>query len=67
MARIPCWQGKMQGISPIQPLFAKFRRENVCYFSSLRENSLRSEQGIFSRPQGINSALSTGAGNLARN
>src|ERR1700677_1510675 len=28
--RIPWWQGKMQGISPIQPLFAKIYRENIC-------------------------------------
>ena len=34
-ARPPCWQGKMQGISPIQPLFAKIRHENMCEFSRL--------------------------------
>jgi hypothetical protein len=54
MARIPCWQGKMQGISAIQSLFAKIRLENRRYFSDLRANSLRREQGIISREQGIN-------------
>jgi len=34
-ARPPCWQGKMQGISPIQPLFAKIRHENMCELSRL--------------------------------
>src|SRR5271154_6449420 len=27
--RIPCWQGKMQGISAIQPFFAINRLENI--------------------------------------
>jgi len=30
MCRIPWWQGKMQGISPIQPFFTKIRLENIC-------------------------------------
>jgi hypothetical protein len=64
--RIPCWQGKMQGISPIQPLFAEIRVENLFELSYLRENSLCRQQGIISREQGITSALSSGAGNLAR-
>jgi hypothetical protein len=29
------WQGKMQGISPIQPFFPKTHRENICEFSNL--------------------------------
>jgi hypothetical protein len=36
-ARIPWWQGKMQGISPIQPFFAKIRLKNICEFSNLRD------------------------------
>src|SRR5579863_8524279 len=39
---IPWWQGKMQGISPIQPFSSNIRLENICKFSRLRENSLRS-------------------------
>jgi hypothetical protein len=50
---IPWSQGKMQGISTIQPFFPKMRLENNCYFGSLGENSLRREQGIYSRVQGI--------------
>src|SRR5271170_4138410 len=38
---VPCWQGKTQGISPIQPLFAKIGLENFREFSHLRVNSLR--------------------------
>src|SRR5271170_4294368 len=36
-AIIPWWQGKMQGISPIQPFFAKIRLKNICEFSNLRD------------------------------
>ena len=36
-ARIPWWQGKMQGISPIQPFVAKMRLKNICEFSNLRD------------------------------
>jgi hypothetical protein len=36
-ARIPWLQGKMQGISPIQPFFAKIRLKNICEFSNLRD------------------------------
>jgi hypothetical protein len=57
MGQIPCWQGKKQGISPIRPFFAKIRLENTCETSMLRENSLRGEQGIISRAQGIDSHL----------
>jgi hypothetical protein len=46
MCRIPCWQGKMQGISSIQPFFARIRLENKRKISSLPLNSLRAEQGI---------------------
>jgi hypothetical protein len=47
----------MQGISTIQPLLAKIRVENLCECKQLQMNSLRSEQGIFSGAQGIDSAL----------
>jgi hypothetical protein len=53
----------MQGIFPIQPFFRKICLEYMCDFSCLRDNSLSGEQGIFSRVQGIHSALWTGAGN----
>src|SRR5271163_2627444 len=69
MCRIPWWQGKMQGISPIRPFSAEIRLENICEFSDLRTNSRISyaiEQGIHSPEQGIGSASWTGAGNLAR-
>jgi hypothetical protein len=36
----PWGQGKMQGISPIQRLFANIRLENTCKYNSVRENSL---------------------------
>src|SRR5271168_4631237 len=40
----------MQGISPIQPIFSKIRLENLCEFSSLRDNSLRIGAGnLFAR------------------
>src|SRR5277367_4207453 len=66
--RIPWWQGKKQGISRIQPLFAKISLENICNSRYLREIiPYAIEQGINSRKQGINSAFWTGAGNLARN
>ena len=45
MCLIPWWQGKMQGISPIQPSFAKVRLENIREFSSLQLNSLRGRAG----------------------
>jgi hypothetical protein len=51
--QIPCWQGKKQGISTIRPIFARIRLENSCKFNVLRENSLRIEQGIYLREQGI--------------
>ena len=55
-ARIPWSQRKMQGISPIQPPFAKIRLENISEFRCLRMNSpTRTEQGIFLPAQGINS------------
>src|ERR1700722_6266032 len=38
VGRIPWSQGKIQGISTIQPFFPKIRLENNCYSSSLREN-----------------------------
>src|SRR5271156_4946755 len=66
--RILWWQGKKQGISRIQPLFAKISLENICNSRYLREIiPYEIEQGINSRKQGINSAFWTGAGNLARN
>jgi len=40
MDKIPRWQGKMQGISLIQPFSAKISVENICEFSGLRANSL---------------------------
>jgi len=33
MDKIPRWQGKMQGISLIQPFSAKISVENICEFS----------------------------------
>ena len=54
--RIPCWQGKKQGISAIQPFSANIRLENICESSDLRANSLRDEQGIYLREQGISVA-----------
>jgi hypothetical protein len=57
---IPWSQGKMQGISPIQPFFAKIRLENTCECNGLQTNSL----GIILREQEINSAFSIRAGNL---
>ena len=40
-ARIPWSQGKMQGISRIQPSLANIRLENISEFRCLRMNSLR--------------------------
>jgi hypothetical protein len=37
----------MQGISPIQPLFAKFRLENICEFSLCEVISLRDVAGNY--------------------
>ncbi|HEY3720252.1 MAG TPA: hypothetical protein VGL41_08940 [Roseiarcus sp.] len=64
--QIPCWQGKMQGISPIHPFFAKICLKNLRKSNPLRVNSLREEQGIILREQGIVFRLSTGAGKSAR-
>jgi hypothetical protein len=47
MCRIPWSQGKMQGISPIQPFFANIRLESICEFSYLRDNSLSRRAGNF--------------------
>src|SRR5271154_766711 len=65
--RIPWWQGKMQGILPIQPLFSKTHRKNICEFSNLRANSLLGRAGYFLPAQGINSREQGSAGNFARN
>ena len=46
-ARIPWWQGKMQGISRIQPFFANIRIENISEFRYLRMNSLRRQSREF--------------------
>src|SRR5271170_5887194 len=47
---VPCWQAKTQGLSPIQPLFAKIGLENFREFSHLRVNSLRGRAGnLFAR------------------
>jgi hypothetical protein len=54
----------MQGISPIKPLFAKIRLENICKFSRIREIPYAKSQGIILREQGNNSAFWTGTGNL---
>jgi hypothetical protein len=35
----------MQGISPIQPFFAKIRLENICEFRNCGPNSLRGRAG----------------------
>jgi hypothetical protein len=45
MCRIPWWQGKMQGISPVRPFSAEIRLENICEFSDLRMNSLCDRAG----------------------
>jgi hypothetical protein len=55
--RIPCQQGKKQGISPIQPFSAKIRHENICDFSSLQNEfparvnreSIRDNRELFPR------------------
>ena len=57
----------MQGISPIKPLFAKIRLENICKFSRIQEIPYAKSQGIILREQGNNSAFWTGTGNLAQN
>jgi hypothetical protein len=57
----------MQGISPIEPLFAKICLENICKFSRIREIPYAKSQGIILREQGNNSAFRTGTGNLAQN
>jgi hypothetical protein len=62
--RIPWSQGKMQGISPIQPFLAKIRLENTCECNGLQTNSLRIGAGNYLHEQGINSAFPIGAGNL---
>src|SRR5271163_2410315 len=50
MCRIPWWQGKMQGISPIRPFSVDIRLENICEFSDLRMNSLCDRAGnLFAR------------------
>ena len=46
-ARIPWSQGKMQGISRNQPLFAKILLENIREFSRLRMNSLLEQSREF--------------------
>jgi hypothetical protein len=66
MCKVPWSQGKMQGISPIQPLFAKIRLENFCESSSFETNS-KQGAGNYLREQGINSGLWTGAGNCPQN
>jgi hypothetical protein len=47
----------MQGIFPIQPIFAKNCLEYTCKRNGLQKNSLSTEQGIFSRVQGISSGF----------
>jgi hypothetical protein len=37
----------MQGISPIEPLFAKICLENICKFSRIREIPYAKSQGIY--------------------
>jgi hypothetical protein len=64
--QIPWWQGKMQGISPIQPLFAKIGLENTCKYNSVRDNSLCDRAGNFFARAGNYSAFWTGAGNLGK-
>jgi len=60
----------MQGIPPIQLLFAKVCRENICESSSFETNSqipYADAQGIILREQGINSGFCTGAENSPQN
>jgi hypothetical protein len=47
MGRIPWSQGKMQGILPIQLLFAKIRLENISGSSVFEMNSLRDLAGNY--------------------
>jgi hypothetical protein len=56
----------MQGISPTQPLFAKFVSETPANTIVCERIPCAVEQGIFSRVQGISSAFWTGAGNLGK-
>jgi len=64
MCWVPWSQGKMQGISPIQPLCARICLENIWETSSFETNSLRGRAGNYFARAGN---FSTGAGNLARN
>jgi len=55
----------MQGISPIQPFSAKSVSKTSANSVVSEEIPYEMGQGINSREQGIDSAFSTGAGNLA--
>jgi hypothetical protein len=55
----------MQGISSNRPLFRENQPQNDCESRTLRENSLRNEQGIYFREQGIDSASREFAQNLS--
>jgi hypothetical protein len=54
----------MQGISPIQPLIAKIRLENICEFMDLQMNSLRDGAANYFAHSGN---FLAGAGNWAGN
>src|SRR5271156_6876964 len=66
-ARIPCWQGKTQGISRNRPLFCEIRLQSNCKFNGLEMNSLRDSAGNYFPRAGNYFRLSTGAGNFAQN
>jgi hypothetical protein len=60
--QIPWSQGKMQGISPIQPLFAKSVAKTPVDTIACEIIPYTGEQGIILREQGISSAFWAGAG-----
>src|SRR5271170_2802724 len=58
VAAVPCLQGKKQGISPIQPFSAKSISKTSTNSVVCKRVPCATEQGINSRQQGSNSALS---------
>src|SRR5271168_4754180 len=58
VAAVPCLQGKKKGISPIQPFSAKTVSETSANSVVCKRVPCATEQGINSRKQGSNSALS---------
>jgi hypothetical protein len=64
--QVPWSQGKTQGISPIQPLFAKISLENACESSGFTTNSLRGPAGNYFAHAGNYFVVWAGAGNSAQ-